>query len=55
LAPVSNIFWPGDPLKELCREVILDRGDPYGKGENGENRGLGLSEDSLLSFEPEEF
>lgn len=55
LEPPSNIFCPGDPLNEVCREFILDSGDPYGNGENGENLGLGLSEDSLLSFEPEEF
>ena len=40
LAPLSNSFWPGDPLKELCRDVILESGEPYGKGENGENLGL---------------
>ena len=40
LLPANNIFCPGDPLKDVCREFTFDRGEPYGKGENGENLGL---------------
>ena len=36
----SSIFWPGEPLNDVCRLFVLVSGEPYGKGEKGENLGL---------------
>lgn len=45
----SSIFWPGEPLNDVCRLFVLVSGEPYGKGEKGENLGLGLSVSLCLS------
>ena len=46
----SSIFWPGEPLNDVCRLFVLVSGEPYGKGEKGENLGLKQNWALLLMY-----